>query len=139
MHMKELALYLVVVLAGLSSAVVLVDAGGRLLRWWKRRRVRKGAVGVVIDREGNVLGTYVDPFADPWRNPRMHGPESPWVPAARWGETAMAWEGFGENAEQARQAANRLRRRHLQYFGLLEAGADEDETDPGLLYPPPGV
>ncbi|HWK88581.1 MAG TPA: hypothetical protein VNP72_01250, partial [Longimicrobium sp.] len=102
-------------------------------------RLRSGAVGVVIDREGNVLGTYVDPFADPWRNPRMHGPDSPWTASARWGESALAWEGFGENAEQAHEAANRLRRRHLQYFGLLEAGADEDETDPGLLYPPPGV
>jgi hypothetical protein len=86
-------------------------------------------VGVVIDREGHVLGTYLDPFGHPRRAARMHGPESPWSPSARWGESAHTWEGFGETEEEARASANKLRRRHVQLFGLL----DPEDTDEGRL------
>jgi hypothetical protein len=107
------------------------------MRLRRRRHSRGGAVGVVVDRHGQVLGTYLDPFAHPWRAARMHDADSPWAAPTVWGESALAWEGFGETEEEALAAANRLRRRHLQLFGLLEA-PDEDENRPegGMLTPP---
>ncbi|MBW3570607.1 MAG: hypothetical protein KY467_05835, partial [Gemmatimonadetes bacterium] len=120
-------------LAGLEAEGT-VSMSRRLKR---RRHSRGGAVGVVVDRRGRVLGTYLDPFTHPRRVARIHGPDSPWSPPVTWGETAFAWEGFGETEEEALGAANRLRRRHLQLFGLLEPG-EEDENRPegGILIPP---
>jgi hypothetical protein len=84
-----------------------------------------------------VLGTYLDPFTDPRRVARIHDPDSPWSPPATWGETSFAWEGFGETEEEALAAANRLRRRHLQLFGLLEHGEeDENRPEDDVLTPP---
>ena len=44
----------------------------------------------------------------------------PWKPAEPWRPHSYAWEGFGTTEEEAYASANRLRRRHLQLFGLLE-------------------
>ena len=127
---NTLALDVVLVLAGLIVAALAVEGAISLARRARvRRRSGGGAVGVVVDRAGRVLGSYLDPYAHPWRAARMHGPGSPWTPRAPWGEVAAAWEGFGETEAQARAAANRLRRRHLQLFGLLDP--DEDGTGPG--------
>ena len=135
--MKDLSLELVMVLALLCLAGLLVEGGAAVYRRMRRRRhSRGGAVGVVIDRAGKVLGVYLDPFAHPWRAARMHGPESPWSPAVGWGESGNAWEGFGETEEEALAAANRLRRRHLQLFGLLEPDEDEGLPESGLATPP---
>lgn len=134
---KLYALDLVIVLAGVIFAALVLDGALHLYRRARLRRRGGGAVGVVIDRDGRVLGRYLDPFAHPWRAARLHGPESPWSPAARWGESALAWEGFGETEEEAFMHANRLRRRHLQLFGLLEPGEDDGLTDDRILESPP--
>jgi hypothetical protein len=139
--MKLISFDFVLVLALLCLAGLVVEGSTSLYRRLKRRRhSRGGAVGAVIDSRGQVLGTYLDPFAHPRRVARIHGPESPWSPAARWGESPFAWEGFGETEEEALASANRLRRRHLQLFGLLEPSDEEDENRPegGLLTPPLG-
>jgi hypothetical protein len=135
--MKSIVLDFVMVLALLCLAGLLVEGGISLYRRLRRRRYsRGGAVGVVVDREGHVLGTYLDPFSHPWRAARMHEADSVWSPAARWGESANTWEGFGETEEEAAASANRLRRRHLQLFGLLEPGEDEELPEDGMLSPP---
>jgi hypothetical protein len=135
--MKILSLDLVLLLAMVCLGGLVLEGGASIYRRMRRRRhSRGGAVGVVVDRAGQVLGVYLDPFAHPWRAARMHGPESPWSPAARWGESSNAWEGFGETEEEALAAANRLRRRHLQLFGLLEPDEDEGLPESGLATPP---
>jgi hypothetical protein len=116
--MRELFLDFVTAVGLLCGLVLAVDAAPRALASLRRRRAaRGGAFGVVVDRAGRVLGTYLDPFAHPWRTPREHGPESPWVASAPDG---MAWEGFGATREEALHAANRLRRRQLQLLSWLE-------------------
>jgi hypothetical protein len=127
----------VLVLAILCLAAMLVEGGVSMVRRLRRRRRSQGgAVGVVIDREGRMLGTYLDPFAHPRRAARMHGPESPWSPDVAWGESGNTWEGFGETVEEAVASANRLRRRHLQLFGLLEPDEDEGHPEDNALTPP---
>lgn len=127
----------VLVLALLCLAAILVEGAVSIARRLRRRRRSQGgAVGVVIDRDGRVLGTYLDPFGHPWRAARMHGPESPWSPAVAWGENGNTWEGFGETVEEAAVSANRLRRRHLQLFGLLEPDEDEGHPEDGNLTSP---
>ena len=121
----------------LCLAGLLLEGGISFYRRMRRRRYsRGGAVGVVVDREGRVLGTYLDPFIHPWLTARMHESDSVWSPEARWGESANTWEGFGETEEEAAASANRLRRRHLQLFGLLEPGEDEELPEDGMLTPP---
>lgn len=134
----KLALFdFVLVLAMLCLAGLVWEGGTSFYRRMRRRRFsRGGAVGVVVDREGRVLGTYLDPFSHPWRAARMHEADSVWSPATRWGESANTWEGFGETEEEAITAANRLRRRHLQLFGLLEPDEGEEFPEDGILTPP---
>lgn len=136
--MRLISFDFVLGLALLCLAGLVVDGAVRMFRRLRRRRhSRGGAVGVVIDRQGRVLGTYLDPFSDPRRVARIHEPDSPWSPPTTWGETSFAWEGFGETEEEALAAANRLRRRHLQLFGLLEHGEeDENRPEDDVLTPP---
>ena len=134
--MRDLIFGVTVGLALLSSVVVLFDYVPRAWSALRRRRARQGgAWGVVLDRGGATLGTYLDPFGHPWRTPRIHGSDSPWVSAAPH-EKAWAWEGFGAPQEEARLAANRLRRRHLQLLGLLDE-PDEGEEGGSFLLPAP--
>ncbi len=135
--MRLTGLEFVMGLALLCLAGMVVEGGASVYRRLRRRRhSRGGAVGVVVDREGHVLGTYLDPFGHPWRAARMHGAGSPWSPAVAWGEDPSTWEGFGETEEEALTSANRLRRRHLQLFGLLEPDEDGGRPGDGLLTPP---
>jgi hypothetical protein len=90
---------------------------------------------VVLSRDGGVLGTYLDPFGHPWRAPRIHGDDSPWVQRSPT-EKVWAWEGFGATEDEAREAANRLRRRHLQLLGLLDE-PDEGEEGGSFVLPQP--
>lgn len=123
--MREIFFWLSVIPAVLCPVVVLFDFVPRASAALRRRRASQGgAWGVVLDGGGGVLGAYLDPFGHPWRTPRIHGAGSPWVTAVP-GEKAWAWEGFGASEEEAKLAANRLRRRHLQLLGLL----DDDERD----------
>ncbi|HEU4455980.1 MAG TPA: hypothetical protein VFR81_23140 [Longimicrobium sp.] len=130
---------LAIVVAVLSAVVLAVDACPRLVAAWKRRRASKGgAFGVVLDRRGIVLGTYLDPFGHPWRAPRVHEAGSPWVEPGIDGQ-GWAWEGFGATEEEAFAAANRLRRRHLQllpWFGD-DQGGDGDGQEDFLSLPRP--
>src|SRR4051794_27621381 len=127
--MREMILDFATFIAILCGLVLLVDTAPRAADALRRRRAsRGGAFGVVVDRAGRVLGTYLDPFGHPWRTPREHGPDSPWLAEVADGPR-MAWEGFGATAEEARQAANRLRRRQLQLFACLgEEGEDENDS-----------
>jgi hypothetical protein len=136
--MRLISFDFVLFLALLCLAGLVVEGTVSMYRRLRRRRhSRGGAVGAVVDRRGRVLGTYLDPFTHPRRLARIHGPDSPWSPPVGWGEeTSFAWEGFGETEEEALSAANRLRRRHLQLFGLLEHG-EEDENRPDDVLTPP--
>lgn len=118
--MRELFLDLTVAIGILCGLVLAVDSAPRAMAALRRRRAaRGGAFGVVVDRAGRVLGTYLDPFGHPWRTPREHGPESPWLAEAAMGQE-IAWEGFGPTREDALRAANRFRRRRLQLLSWLE-------------------
>jgi len=139
--LKVVSFDLAIVVAVLSAVVLAVDALPRLTAAWKRRRSAKGgAFGVVLDRRGIVLGTYLDPFGHPWRAPRVHEAGSPWVETGIDGQ-GWAWEGFGVTEEEAFAAANRLRRRHLQllpWFGDDgDAGGEEDFLSLPRPYAPP--
>ena len=137
MLMKLLGFDLVIVIAVLSAVVVGLDALPRLhAAVQRRRRNRGGAFGVVIDRTGRVLGTYLDPFGHPWRAPRVHEPGSPWVEAAPYGQ-GWAWEGFGATEEEAYLAANRMRRRHLNLLPWLDDDGEEDWLAAPTPYAPP--
>jgi hypothetical protein len=135
--MKILSFDLVILIAVLSAVVLAADALPRLLAAWRRRRrSRGGAFGVVIDRTGRVLGTYLDPFGHPWRAPRVHERGSPWVTVGIDGQ-GWAWEGFGATEEEAYTAANRLRRRHLQLLPGLDDGGEEDFLSTVTPFAPP--
>jgi len=126
--MRELFLDFVVAVALLCGLVLALDAAPRVLASLRRgRAARGGAFGVVVDRAGRILGTYLDPFGHPWRTPREHGPESPWLAEDAEGQV-MAWEGFGATREEALRAANRFRRRRLQLLSWLEDD-EQDEED----------
>ena len=133
MLLKFFSLELAAFVAVLCAVVLAFDAMPRLVAAVRRRRrSRGGAFGVVVDRRGRVLGTYLDPFGHPWRAPRVHDRESPWVTPGPDGQ-GWAWEGFGGTEEEAYAAANRLRRRHLQ---LLPWMGDDGEED-FLSFPTP--
>lgn len=136
MEVKEATLVFVLLIALLCMAGVVLDGGLKLLRHRRRRRHTRGAaVAVVVDRDGTLLGSYLDPFGHPWRSARVHAPDSPWRPAEPWRPHAYAWEGFGTTEEEAYRSANRLRRRHLQLFGLMDPEPGDER--PGWMAAPP--
>lgn len=129
----EIPLLIAGVLAGLSALVLLADTLSTL-RYHRRRR-RAGAVGVVVDGEGTVLGIYVDPWIDARTAARVHHEGSPWTEMTPEARRGWAWEGFGESADEAREAANHLRRRHLKLFPWLAGAEDPGEgNDQGMLF-----
>ena len=135
--MKQILFDVVTAIAILCGLVLAMDAFPRAVAAVRRRRAaRGGAFGVVVNRAGVVLGTYLDPFGHPWRTPRVHGADSPWVAAETHGGD-RAWEGFGATEEEAYQSANRLRRRHLQFLTLIED--DGGYEDGEFLLPQPYV
>lgn len=137
--MESLALEVVSVLAALSFAVMLYDAVGLLRSALKRRRRARtvGMYGVVVDHRGKVLGTYQDPFVQIARPARLLEPDSPWAEPGPDGRGGWAWEGFGESEEEARLAANRLRRLHLSLRPELSEGEDEENLPPYGVQGPP--
>lgn len=100
-----------------GCSAILTAALRRTLAFVRRLRTA-GAVGVVVDRHGALLGTYLDPYTVRTRPPRLHHAGSPWTPNG-----GHAWEGFGATQHEALANANRLRHRHLR---LLHAMADDD-------------
>ena len=133
----ETTLEIALLVGLLCIAGVVADGALRLLRHRRRRRHTRGsAVAVVVDRDGTVLGSYLDPFGHPWRAARVHGTDSPWRPAEAWRPHSYAWEGFGTTEEEAYASANRLRRRHLQLFDLLDPDPG-DERPEWMAGPPP--
>jgi len=134
--MRELIFDSVTAVGVLCGLVLALDALPRAVAAIRRRRAaRGGAFGVVVNRSGQVIGTYLDPFGHPWRTPRVHDAGSPWLTAAGIGD--RAWEGFGATEEEAFLSANRLRRRHLQFLTLLED--DGGYEDGEFLIPQPYV
>jgi len=135
--MREFFLGAVTVMGILCGLVLAADAFPRAVAAIRRRRAaRGGAFGVVVNRAGVIVGTYLDPFGHPWRTPRVHEAGSPWVAAAPPGRE-RAWEGFGATEEEAFVSANRLRRRHLQLMTMLED--DGGYEDGEYLVPQPYV
>jgi len=133
--MRELIFDSVAAVGILCAVVLALDALPRAMAAIRRRRAaRGGAFGVVVNRAGEVVGTYLDPFGHPWRTPRVHGADSPWVAATG---RDRAWEGFGATEEEACLSANRLRRRHLQLLTMLED--DGGYEDGEFLIPQPYV
>ena len=127
--MRWYALFAVSSLAVLSAVLILADAVSVAAHDWLRRRKRRGGTyGVVLDGPGNVLGIYLDPFAQHLQGARVHTGDSPWTTPGPDPWSGWAWEGFGETVEEARAEANRLRRRYLQLLPWLD-GAEEEPAD----------
>ena len=135
--MRELIFDSVTAMGVLCGLVLALDALPRAVAAIHRRRAaRGGAFGVVVDRSGQIVGTYLDPFGHPWRTPRVHDAGSPWTTTGPDGRD-RAWEGFGATEEEAYLSANRLRRRHLQLLTMLED--DGGYEDGEFLIPQPYV
>lgn len=122
-------------LALLPLALFGVDALLRARDAWRRRKQAQGGVyGVVVDRNGQVLGTYVDPLQRPRRASRVHLPGSVWTGSDPSDPTAWAWEGQGTTEQEALLAANRLRYMYvsllpeLRMDGELEESGDVGDT-----------
>lgn len=136
--MRELIFDSVTAVGVLCGLVLALDALPRAVAAIRRRRAaRGGAFGVVVNRSGEIVGTYLDPFGHPWRTPRVHDAASPWVTATGPESRDRAWEGFGATEEEAYLSANRLRRRHLQFLTMLED--DGGYEDGAFLIPQPYV
>ncbi len=131
---QMLALEVATGLAVLSAAVLLCDAAAGAYASHVRRRRRRpgsvGACGVVVDAAGELVGIYRDPFASPHWPARVHHEDSPWTSVGPDGRSSWAWEGFGETEEDARAAADRLRKRHRNLLPWLH---EEEEDDAGGL------
>jgi hypothetical protein len=128
--MKYNAFLLVAALGVLSAVVIFADALAVAARAFvRRRRRRNGSYGVVVDSRGNVLGVYLDPFAQHKQGARVHTGDSPWTTPGPDSWSGWAWEGFGETQEEALAEANRLRRRYVQLLPWLGDGADEETAD----------
>ena len=105
--------------------LVCVDVLIRAREAWRRRRKAQGGVyGVVIGRNGEVLGTYVDPLQSPRRASYVHGPGSVWTGSD---PTGWAWEGQGATEEEARHAAQRLRQLYLSVLPDLRVQRGDEE------------
>lgn len=125
--MRHTAFVLVAVLGLLSATVMLFDAVAvARASLQRRRRTRNGTYGVVVDSRGATLGVYLDPFAQREQGARVHTGDSVWVTPGPDPWSGWAWEGFGATEEEARMAANRLRRRYLDLLPWL--GEAEEET-----------
>lgn len=128
--MKSSVFLVVAALAALSAGLIFADALVMALRSFaRRRRRRNGSYGVVVDSRGNVLGTYLDPFAQHRQGARVHTGDSVWTTPGPDPWSGWAWEGFGETVEDAHAEANRLRRRYLQLLPWLGDGAEEEPVD----------
>lgn len=115
-----------------AMVVLLIDALLRARDAWNRRRMAQGGVyGVVIDRTGATLGTYVDPTQPPRRATFVHGPGSVWTGSDPSDPTAWAWEGQGATEMEARFAAYRLRQLYLSLLPELSAGIYPDDEGVG--------
>ena len=127
--MTQLWTLRLVTIAGMVAiALVCVDVAIRLREAWRRRRKAQGGVyGVVINRDGAVIGTYVDPFQAPRRASYVHGPGSVWTGSDASDPTAWAWEGQGATEEEARHAAQRLRQMYLRLLPELRAPRGDEE------------
>ena len=127
--MKSYALFAVSALAVLSAVLIFADAVSVAARdFLRRRRRRRGTWGVVVDGPGNVLGIYLDPFAQHLQGARVHTGDSPWTTPGPDPWSGWAWEGFGETIEEAHAEATRLRRRYHQLLPWLD-GAEEEPAD----------
>lgn len=138
-RMLFFAFWLVSGVAVLAVLLMLVDALPRARAALRRRRsAREGIFGVVIDRDGEVIGVYRDPFAPPTRTARLLDRDSPWTQPHRYDDPGWAWEGLGATEEEARNAAYRQRRLYLLLHPELDRGDHGDHRDHGEPGPPFG-
>jgi hypothetical protein len=117
--------------AGFFSAVALCLVGVDLFirareDWRERKKVQGGVYGIVVDRRGAVLGTYINPMQPTRRASYAHRPGSAWTDPDD--PTSWAWEGQGGTAEEARHVANRLRHKHMALIPELNPMLDDDES-----------
>jgi len=122
------SLRLVFALGIVTLVLVCVDAVLRAREAWRKRRSAQGGVyGVVIDRDGHVLGTYVDPMQPPRRASYVHGPGSVWTGSDLADPMGWAWEGQGATEEEARHAAHRLRQLYVSLLPELRVQRGDEE------------
>lgn len=120
------------VIGVLAFVVVCIDFALRARAAWRRRRHAQGGVyGVVLDRTGSVVGTYVDPMQAPRRATRVHGPGNVWTGSDPGDPTGWAWEGQGATEEEARFAASRLRHFYLSLLPELSEGWQMEDDGVG--------
>ena len=129
------SLRIVLAMSLVAVGLLCVDAAVRAREaWLRRRRAQGGVYGVVVDRYGRVLGTYVDPTQSPRRASFVHGPGSVWTGSDPTDPMAWAWEGQGETEEEARHAAYRLRQLYVSLLPELrqsvQPGDEEVEIPP---------
>jgi hypothetical protein len=106
-------------------------------RWRRRRHAQGGAYGVVVDARGSVIGTYVDPFQEPHRVSRVHGPGSVWTGEDPSDPAGWAWEGRAATHEEALHIANRLRYLHTTLLPELRLVMErEDGPEESTGWPP---
>lgn len=116
-------------LASLPLALFGVDAVLRAREAWQRRKQAQGGVyGVVVDRNGQVLGTYVDPLQAPRRASRVHLPGSVWTGSDPSDPTGWAWEGQAATEQEALHAANRLRYMYVNLLPELRMDGELEES-----------
>jgi hypothetical protein len=123
------SLYFVLFVSCVALSLVCVDLVLRAREKWRQRKTVQGGVyGIVVDRKGAVVGTYINPLQPTRRASYAHLPGSAWTDPDD--PTSWAWEGQGATAEEARHVANRLRHKHMALVPELSSDFEDESRPP---------